>query len=632
MANKVVVEIDVNTGEATKNVEDLNESIADVKTTTDDAGSSFSELGNVADKVSGGLVGGFKSGIGAIRNATKGMKLFRAAVISTGVGALVVAIASLATYFSSTEEGAKKLKVATEFLGVILKKYIDFVNAYIDAVVLAFTEPQQALDKLKEKLEPVFKFLQDINTLVIGQVVKNFKQMGAVLTFVRMKFNELMGDEEEALKLQQELAQTQQEIADINDAQAESWDGIKDAVGDAVDAVVDGFNTIVEETKDALDIAQRYADAQFRTRDLIQKLTVDNAKLSATIDEQQKIIDDTTRSYDERKEALDRQSEASAQLAENIALQAREEESLLKQQIAITSGVEEREELETQLADKIAQRIEAEKQVNIVNLENAQKTREIDREEFDRKRTILQQLTELRLEANTNEQEVEAERLKLAEKNALTELDLLRATEEEKQQVRDYYAQIKANREAELQKQADDKKDAEDAEELAKEKELSDAKLALTESTLGALSSLTEAFAGDSEASAQRQFKISKALSIAEATQNAYTGITTALAGKGADGLLPFPIRLANASIAGAMGLAQITKIARTKLSSTSTPPSVSVGGGGGAGSAPTTPTLDLSALNTEPQQNIQAYVLDKTITQTQAQNQKIEEQANLVL
>ncbi len=631
MANKVVVEIDVDTGEATKNVEDLNESIADVKTTTDDAGKSFSELGDVVSSASGGLINGFKAGVGAIRNATKGMKLFRAAVISTGVGALVVAIGSLVSYFQSTEEGAKKLKIATEFLSVIFSKLTKTAADLGGFIVSAFTEPQQALDKLKEKLQPVFDFLQDINTIVIGQVVKNFKQMGAVLTFVRMKFNELMGDEEEALKLQQDLAEQQQEIADINNAQAESWDDIKDAVNDTVDAVVDGFNTIVEETKDALDIAQRYADAQFRTRDLIQKLTVDNAKLSATIDEQQKKIDDTTRSYDERKEALDRQSKASAQLAENIALQAREEESLLKQQIAITSGVEEREELETQLADKIAQRIEAEKQVNIVNLENAQKTREIDREEFDRKRTILQQLTDLRLEANTNEQEVEAERLKLAEKNALTELDLLKATEEEKQQVRDYYAQIKANREAELKQKADEQKATQDAEELAKEKELSDAKLALTESTLGALSSLTEAFAGDSEASAQRQFKISKALSIAEATQNAYTGITTALAGKGADGLLPFPIRLANASIAGAMGLAQITKIARTKLSSTSTP-SVSVGGGGGAGSAPTTPTLDLSALNTEPQQNIQAYVLDKTITQTQAQNQKIEEQANLVL
>jgi len=508
MANKVVVEIDVETGHATKNVENLNESIADVKTTTDDAGKSFSDFGDVADKVSGGLVGGFKNFVGGLRNGVSGLKTLRTAMISTGVGALVVAIGSLVAYFSSSEEGAKKLKIATEFLSVIFSKLTKTASELGGVMVSAFTEPQEALDKLKEKLQPVFDFLQDINTLVIGQVVKNFKQLGVVLTFVRMGLDGLMGNREGALKLQKELVEAQKEINAINEAQAESWGDIKEAVGDTVDAVVDGFTSIVDETKKALDIAQRYADAQFRTRDLIQRLTVDNAKLSATIDEQQKIIDDTTRSYDERKEALDRQSIASAQLAENIALQAREEESLLKQQIAITSGIEEREELETQLADKIAQRIEAEKQVNIVNLENAQKTREIDREEFDRKRTILQELTELRLEANTNEQEVEAERLKLAEKNKLTELDLLRATEEEKQQVRDYYAQIRANREAELKKQADDKKDADDVEELAKEKELSDAKLALTESTLGALSSLTEAFAGDSEASAQRQFNI----------------------------------------------------------------------------------------------------------------------------
>tara|TARA_R100001463_G_scaffold726_4_gene3363 strand:+ start:5534 stop:7396 length:1863 start_codon:yes stop_codon:yes gene_type:complete len=620
MANKVVVEIDINTGEATKNIEDLTDSIEEVKTSTEDAGSSFSELGGVVDGVSGGMVSGFTKGIGAIRAATKGMKLLKVAFASTGIGLLVVAVSSLVAYFTSTEEGAKKLQTVMTFFEVIFSKITSLIAPMGEAIMAAFNNPKEAVLSLWEMIK------ENIMNRIDG-LINGFKALGTVL--------------EGVFTLDWDLIK--EGAGNYVDAALQFATGVEDVIGKVTEGVSNLMEEVVAETKKALDIAQRYIDSQFRTRDLIQKLTVDNAKLSATIDEQQKKIDDTTRSFEDRKEALRLQSEASAQLAKNIAIQAQAEESLLRQQIAITSGVEKREELETQLAEKIAQRIEAEKQVNIVNLENAQKTREIDREEFDRKRTILQQLTDLRLEANTNEQEVELERLKLAEENALTELDLLRATEEEKQQVKDYYAQITANKKAEYQKKEDEVKAAKDAkdkaeaqkkidDELAKEKELSDAKLALTKSTFGAMSSLAEAFAGDSEGSARRQFKISKALSIAEATQNTFTGITTALAAKGADGLLPFPVRLANAAIAGAMGLAQVKKIASTKLGNTT--PSSSVGGGGvaGGGSPVTTPTLDTSALNTEPQQNIQAYVLDKTITQTQAQNQKIEEQANLVL
>jgi len=269
--------------------------------------------------------------------------------------------------------------------------------------VNVFTEPQKALDTLKDSLEPVLEFFQDINAIIVGQVLKQFKQLGSVLSFLTAKFFQLTGNQAKANLAMAESVRYSEEVEAINRMQAESWNDIKEAVGDAADFIVEGVSNIIEVTNKALDVASKYANSQMNTRNLVQRLTVDNAKLNQTIEEQQKVIDDTTKSYEERKDALLIQSEASAQLAENIAIQARAEESLLRQQIAITASVEQREELETALADKIAQRIDAEKQINIVNLDNAQKSREIDREEFDRKRTILQQLNDLRLESLDDE-------------------------------------------------------------------------------------------------------------------------------------------------------------------------------------------------------------------------------------
>jgi len=440
--------------------------------------------------------------------------------------------------------------------------------------VNVFTEPQKALDTLKDSLEPVLEFFQDINAIIVGQVLKQFKQLGSVLSFLTAKFFQLTGNQAKANLAMAESVRYSEEVEAINRMQAESWNDIKEAVGDAADFIVEGVSNIIEVTNKALDVASKYANSQMNTRNLVQRLTVDNAKLNQTIEEQQKVIDDTTKSYEERKDALLIQSEASAQLAENIAIQARAEESLLRQQIAITASVEQREELETALADKIAQRIDAEKQINIVNLDNAQKSREIDREEFDRKRTILQQLNDLRLESLDDEKLVEAERLALAEKTGLEELELLRASEEEKQALRDYYATIRANKEKEAAAARKADKKVLDDKEIADAEALSAAKLDLAKQAFGAMQNLAIAFGDGDEKRARKAFELNKALSAGQALISTYESVNTILASKTIPPVAkPFFIA---ASVA--TGLLNVAKIKRTKFT-----------GGGGDGPPPRT-------------------------------------------
>ena len=116
MAVKKEIEINVNTSKAEKNVDDLNQGLSGVTAQ--------------ADKLTGGLVSGFKNGIKGIRNAVKGFKSLKVAIASTGIGLLVVALGSLVSFFTKTQRGADKLSQAMAGIGAVVDVLIDRVSNF----------------------------------------------------------------------------------------------------------------------------------------------------------------------------------------------------------------------------------------------------------------------------------------------------------------------------------------------------------------------------------------------------------------------------------------------------------------------------------------------------------------------
>ena len=111
MANKkYIVELDVETGEFDNKLSESKDALEGVGDTANSVGDDLSELGSIADNVSGGLLSMGRSGLSSIRGLTKGFKGLRAVIISTGIGALIVAVASLITYFKNTEKGRRLYK------------------------------------------------------------------------------------------------------------------------------------------------------------------------------------------------------------------------------------------------------------------------------------------------------------------------------------------------------------------------------------------------------------------------------------------------------------------------------------------------------------------------------------------
>ena len=475
-----------------------------------------------------------------IKGATAGFKGLGGAIKATGLGLLVTVIASLVEYFRSSEEGSRKLAIAMETLGVITGKISEFFQALGEKIVAVFTNPKEALmnfvNLLKENIINRFEGLLEL----IPQLSKAI-----------------------GLLFQGKFKAAGKTAADAVGKVVLGVEDVTDKVADATESVIEFGKTVVKEVKEAVEVATLLVD-QFRAiRDAQQKLIVDNALLNKEMETQQKIAEDTNRTYEERKTALENLGEAQVKLAENLAKQARLEEDNLKLQIAQESNYERREELETQLAEATAARIDAETALETRRLDAQRITAELEKEEVERKQTIRDKLAEMELEDIENEFARAQAELEAAQQRDLEELDRLKATEEEKQKVREFYSgKTKKLKEEEAK-----------FEEML-QKQVSEANLQVASQALSAVSSLV----GENTAAG-------KAAAIAATTIDTYLGAQKAYTSQLIPGDPTSPIRAAIAAgVAVAGGLANVAAIVKTKTPGTSS--------GGGSQSTPTRPTV----------------------------------------
>ena len=176
-----------------------------------------------------------------------------------------------------------------------------------------------------------------------------------------------------------------------------------------------------------------------------------------------------------------------------------------------------------------------------------------------------------------------------------------------------------------------------DEEEAQRKRDLADQRLSLASDTFGALGDLATAFAKDDEKSAERAFKVNKAVGIAQAVISTAQGVMAQLSVP-QDALTG--ANFVKAGIVAATGAAQIATIAKSKFQ------------GGAAGSSPTAPSGSVSTPSSQPasfnvvgnsgvnqlaetlgnqgQQPIQAFVVGSEVTTQQSLDRNKVETATL--
>ena len=229
------------------------------------------------DKRTGGAVSAFKSLQSGIGGAVKSFGTLKGAIIATGLGALLVAVTSLVTYFKNTERGGDALAVVLGALGAVVGKLTDVLVKLGEKLFEAFQNPQQALKDFG-------KLLKENITNRIEGLLELLPALGKAIGLV------LKGQFKEAAKT----------AADAAGKVALGVENVTDKIGAAGAASAEFAKTLAAAAKEGARVAGLLNDVEDAERALI----VERAKANKQIAEARFVADDLTKSTEERIAAV----------------------------------------------------------------------------------------------------------------------------------------------------------------------------------------------------------------------------------------------------------------------------------------------------------------------------------------
>jgi len=119
----------------------------------------YSGVIGILDRQTGGLISGVTGLTGSIGKASAGFKLLRTAIIATGLGALVIAITSVATAFTASEEGQNKFRKFFTQISVVIGNVTDILSDFGSAIINVFTGNfKDAKEALKDVTDGIKNF------------------------------------------------------------------------------------------------------------------------------------------------------------------------------------------------------------------------------------------------------------------------------------------------------------------------------------------------------------------------------------------------------------------------------------------------------------------------------------------
>ena len=423
-------------------------------------------LGGIIDGLKGAKEGfvakgqAMKGATAGLGGTTKALKLFRIALISTGIGAIVVALGTLISAFASTQKG------------------IDTIN--------------RALAPLKGAFEGIIGVIQDISLNVFGQlgdrftVIKNGILGG--LDSIRLAWNKAFGTQEDVERVQIEIKNRIEETALAQERLNKKNQELKD--------IMSGATERIKESAKAQQQVQKLTE-EIEKAEI--KLIKDRSESLRLIKEQNKIAEDTTKTEKEReisaKRAIaetekilaqeqgiidlkikklelsqsqnDTDREGEKEMAELIAKRNEKETQALEMQTTLTNKLNtirsQGEAKRQKEADEKLKKQEEEKEKKL-----AEEQAELDRiKAFDDKKNELQD--SLEIQRAEKEREKEEIRLQQEQEKQLEELERLQLNKEEKEELQLLLEEQFREKEKELRKKYIDE---EIKEEQRRKKEL----------------------------------------------------------------------------------------------------------------------------------------------------------------
>ena len=611
MAEIKTIIIDVDSKKATKGIKDLEKGIDGVNKEVKETNKSTQAMSGTLDKATGGAVSKFTAFKGAIGSVTTGFKSLRVAIIATGIGALLIAVAALGQAFTRSEEGQNKFAKILGVIGSVTGNLLDLLADLGENIISVFENPKQAItdfanlikDNIVTRFEGLLNLIPNLGKAVEQLFKGNFKEAGKI-------------------------------AADSVGKVVLGVDSVTDSVNSAVEAVKDFGKEVASDAAAAAKIADQRAAAEKAARNLI----IERAQAEQDIARlREKAVQKDKFSAEERIKFLEEAGKISEDLAEKgtkvakLRLEAKLTENALTK--SNKDDLNEAAQLEASVIQLETQRLNLQKRLStelltarneeaaaqkaILDAEN-KRNEEAGVKESKRLEDIKKIQDDFKAKQKEQDAESELEKINLEEEKKIAELDRLEATEEQKKAIRDYYAGLRTDLET---KQANDETALGDAVLNAK---LGQAKRGLQ---------LVGEIAGKGS-------KIGKAVAIGQATISGVEGTINAFKTANSSPITAvFPAYpYIQAGLAAGFAATNIAKIKKTNPSGG--------GGGGGAsapsgGSAPSIPPAFnvvgssdsnqlADAIGGQAQQPVQAFVVANDVTTAQSLQNNIVEGATI--
>lgn len=317
-----------------------------------------SEYKNGADAAQS-LSGAQKAAAVTSNILTGGLKILKVALVSTGIGALVVALGSLVAYLTKTQEGSEKLSRIMAQIGAVVDVVIDRVAKLGGSLVKLFSgdfkgawqDTKDAFTGIGDEMSREIKLAGELKDKLI-EIEKQEVSLNAqrAVSRAEVKRLKLLSDDttksidiridaaQKATAIEQGLLNKQIKLGQERLANMLAQKEVSKEVEDIVRAIGEGTMTVDEliphlglsnstlaDAKEFVDLFvqvegfreqsyerqtelqnktnQMITDQVNRTREATKSLS--NLLLQETVDAQKEIVDNDKATYEERVKALD---------------------------------------------------------------------------------------------------------------------------------------------------------------------------------------------------------------------------------------------------------------------------------------------------------------------------------------
>jgi hypothetical protein len=432
MAIKKTIEIDVNTGKAVASTQALNKEINKTNKEVTSTKENLSGVTSVADGATGGAISKFQGLTGVIGNVSKGFTTLRGAIIASGIGALVVIIASVISAFSASEEGQNKFAKLMGVIGSVVGNVMDVISDLGEIIIGVLSGDSKAIKSATDFGKKIF----DVVGLPIKNIIDIVTTAGKVLGAL------FSGDVKGALD------NLKQGISDVKGNFTEA--------GNAINSAKNSLKQFGEEALREAKIAQQIADQRAKADKTERELIVQRAEGDRKIAElREKAVQRDTYNASQRIAMLKEAQAIETNLTnQEIAVAKLRAEAKTKENALSKSNKEallEEENLKAKVIQLETQRLQGNRRLvsQIQALQSEENS--IRKAAFDERKKQLEDETKKVLEEKKKQVDAltgiekkyfdnirdlqaktDSDRLELERKRAQEELDLINLSAEEK--------------------------------------------------------------------------------------------------------------------------------------------------------------------------------------------------------